>query len=136
MPEYYSGDTLDNHRDAIETATATVETDLFIGGEFCESEAGERFETRDPTIDEPITSIARGRKADIDNAVSVAEDVKEEWGKTVPSERQDVLRELAERVRDNIEEFTLLESLDSGKPLDVARGEIERGIKYLEYYAG
>ncbi|MDB9274926.1 aldehyde dehydrogenase family protein, partial [Halorubrum ezzemoulense] len=37
---------------------------------------------------------------------------------------------------DNLDEFTLLESLDSGKPLDVAEGEIKRGIKYLEYYAG
>lgn len=136
MPEYYSGDTLDNHRDAIEKATGTVETDLFIGGEFRESAAGEYFETRDPTIDEPITTVARGRKADIDNAVSAAKELKEEWGETVPPERQEVLRELAEGVRENIEEFTLLESLDSGKPLDVARGEIERGIKYLEYYAG
>lgn len=136
MPEFYSGDVLDNHRDAIEKAVATVETDLFIGGEFRSPTSGDYFETKDPAIDEPITSVARGREEDVDDAVAAANAVKEEWGNTVPPERQDVLRELAERVRDNIEEFTLLESLDSGKPLSVARGEIQRGIKYLEYYAG
>ncbi|PSP86529.1 betaine-aldehyde dehydrogenase [Halobacteriales archaeon QS_1_68_17] len=69
-------------------------------------------------------------------AVEAAGDAAEEWGETVPPERQDVLRELAERVRANNDEFTLLESLDSGKPLDVAQGEIERAISYFEYYAG
>lgn len=136
MPEYYSGDTLDNHRDAIEKADATVETDLFIGGKFHTPVAGEYFETRDPAIDESITSVARGRKSDIDKAVNAAKGAKDEWADTIPPERQDILGELADRIRDNIEEFTLLESLDSGKPLDVAHGEIERGIKYLEYYAG
>jgi aldehyde dehydrogenase (NAD+) len=136
MPEFYSGSLLDNHREAIEKATATVETDLFIGGEFRSPTAGDYFETKDPAIDEPITSVARGRAEDIDDAVTAAKAVEEEWGDTVPPERQDVLRDLAEGVRDNIEEFTLLESLDSGKPLGVARGEIERGIKYLEYFAG
>lgn len=136
MVEYYSGNLADNHEAAIETAVDTVETELFIGGEFREPAANEYFETRDPAIDEPITEVARGRAADIDAAVDAANEVKDEWGDTVPPERQDVLRELAERVRENIDEFTLLESLDSGKPLNVAKGEIERGIKYLEYYAG
>lgn len=136
MPEYYSGNTLDNHRDAIEKATATVETGLFIGGEFRTPKDGDYFETKDPAINEAITSVARGRAADVDDAVAAAKEVEKEWGDTVPPERQDVLRELAERVRANIEEFTLLESLDTGKPLDVAKGEIERGIKYMEYYAG
>lgn len=136
MGEYYSGSIIDNHRDAIETAVDTVETDLFIGGEFREPEANEYFETRDPAINEAITTVARGQEADVDRAVDAARAAKDEWGETVPPERQDVLSELAERVRENIDEFTLLESLDTGKPLDVARGEIERGIKYLEYYAG
>lgn len=136
MPEYYSGEILDNHREAIETATETIETDLFIGGEFQEPEDGEYFETRDPAVNEPIAEIARGQAADVDNAVSAAKEAASEWADTVPPERQDVLGELAERVRDNLDEFALLESLDSGKPLDVAEGEIKRGIKYLEYYAG
>lgn len=136
MTEFYSGSVLDNHRDAIQKAAATVETDLFIGGEFRPPKAGDYFETKDPAIDEPIVSVARGRAKDIEDAVAAAKNVEGEWGDTVPPERQDVLRELAERVRDNIEEFSLLESLDSGKPLEVARGEIERGVKYLEYYAG
>lgn len=136
MPEYYSGDILDNHQRAIEKARGYVETELFYGGEFRDPESGEYFETTDPAVDEPIAEVARGQAADVDAAVQAAKTAADEWGETVPPERQEVLGELAERVRDNLEEFRLLESLDSGKPLDVAEGEIKRGIEYLEYYAG
>ncbi|MDG5774845.1 aldehyde dehydrogenase family protein [Haloarculaceae archaeon H-GB2-1] len=136
MPEYYSGNVVDNHRDAIEEASTAIETDLFIGGKFRQSEGGDYFETVDPTVKEPIAEIARGQKTDVDAAVSAAADAADEWGDTVPPERQEVLRELAERIEDNVEEFTLLESLDSGKPLDVARGEVERAAEFLDYYAG
>ncbi|MFB6185110.1 MAG: aldehyde dehydrogenase [Haloarculaceae archaeon] len=136
MPDYYSGNVVDNHRDAIARANEYAETDLFVGGEFRAPDDGEYFETVDPAVKEPIADVARGREADVDAAATAAAEAADEWGDTVPPERQDVLRDLADRVRDNVEEFTLLESLDSGKPLDVARGEVERAIEYLDYYAG
>jgi aldehyde dehydrogenase (NAD+) len=136
MPDYYSGNVVDNHGEAIERATAYAETDLFVGGEFQTPESGDYFETVDPTVAEPITEVARGREADVDAAVTAADEAADEWGETVPAERQNVLRALVDRIADDIEEFTLLESLDTGKPLDVARGEVERAIEYFEYYAG
>ena len=136
MPEYYSGSILDNHQRAIEKATDYVKTDLFYDGEFQQPANNDYFETTDPAVGEPITEVARGQKDDIDAAVQAAKGAAEDWADTVPAERQEILGRLADRVRDNLDEFTLLESLDSGKPLDVAEGEIKRGIKYLEYYAG
>jgi len=136
MPEYYSGEIRENHQKAIKDATSSINTDVFIDGQFQPPVDGEYYETVDPAVAEPIAEVARGRAGDVDAAVQAAQDAAEDWSETVPPERQTVLRELADGVRENLDEFALLESLDSGKPLDVAEGEIKRGIKYLEYYAG
>lgn len=53
MPKIYGDSTtrariLDTHREAIETVTEDVETNLFIGGKFRTPESGEYFETPDP----------------------------------------------------------------------------------------
>nr|WP_234403472.1 aldehyde dehydrogenase family protein [Halarchaeum acidiphilum] len=128
------GDIRENHRDAIEEATQDLTVDHWIDGESVASANGERFETSDPAIDEPIVDVAQGTESEIDDAVEAAEAALRSWKETTPRERDDIIREWTSTLRDHLDELALLESLDTGKPLAYARDEAKEAFNYLEYY--
>jgi len=124
----------ERHRSKHEAATDGAAFDAWIGGE--PYTTGERFETRDPVIDEPITTVARCDSDDVDAAVAAAwEAFDGGWSSTTPRERSGLLFEWIDVLEAHAEELTLLECLDCGKPISQARGEVEGAIDTLAYYA-
>lgn len=124
----------ERHLSAHETATAGVDFHAWIDGEPYRTEAG--LATRDPAIDEPILEVPRCGPADVDVAVEAARDAFDrEWASTTPRERSNLLFEWIDAVSERVEELARLESLDTGKPITQARGEVEGAIDTLEYYA-
>lgn len=123
------------HGEAIDRATTDLTFGHWIDGETVDAANGETFETTDPAVSTAITSVSRGESTDIDRAVSSARRAFEtEWRETTPRSRAKVVREWTAVLREHVDELTLLESLDTGKPLEYARGEIGDTIEYLEYY--
>jgi aldehyde dehydrogenase (NAD+) len=124
-----------NHKQAIEQATATTEFDAWIDGESYVTSEERRFETYDPTIDDVITSVPRCAAEDVDVSVDAATQAFEDWGTMTDAERSDRILEWVEKLRDHTDELALLESLDTGKPLDNAAYETGRALDFIEYYA-
>lgn len=122
------------HEEAIEDATAGFVADHVVGGESVEAATGERFETIDPSVATPITTVARGDAADVNAAVEAANEAAESWGAMTPFDRADHLRAWADELRDHVDELSRLETLDTGKPLDFARAEVTDAIDFVEYY--
>ena len=134
--EHYTESVQENHRNAIEDARSLGTFDAWIGGESRPAKSGATFETRDPVVDEPILAVPRCDDADVDAADDAAWDAYEgEWGQTTPAERSQTLQEWVGVLRDHLDELTLLESLDTGKPLSYAKGEVTKGLDFIEYYA-
>ena len=128
------GSIYDRHSKKHDEATADLTFDAWVGGEAYTT--AETFETVDPVIDEPITTVARCDGDDVDVAVETAwETFDGEWSATTPRERSGLLFEWIDVLKDNVEELTLLECLDCGKPISQARGEVEGAIDTLEFYA-
>lgn len=74
---------------------------------------------------------------EVNDAVRAAKSAFESWRRTTPGERSDLLHALADKLRDNLEEFARLESLDAGKPFTTAFEEEVPGIlNALRYFAG
>ncbi|MFZ5808018.1 MAG: aldehyde dehydrogenase family protein [Chloroflexota bacterium] len=110
---------------------------MFINGKWRESSSGERFPTIDPATEEVITTVPRGNSVDIDDAVQAAKAAFENsWGEFSPSERGRILSQLALRIKAHREELARIETLDVGKPLREALGDIDGGVQALEYNAG
>jgi aldehyde dehydrogenase (NAD+) len=127
-------DIRDRHETAHEEATDGIEFSAWIGGSA--HATGRTFETRDPVIDAPIVEVARCNAETVDRAVEAAsEGYREAWADTTPRERSSLMFEWIDRLSEHVEELTLLECLDTGKPLSQARGEVEGAIDTLEYYA-
>lgn len=108
----------------------------FIDGTTANPRAGNYFESVDPSSAQPIGEFARGDEADVDDAVSSAERGFASWRALAPAERGRVLHRVGEIVRSREMELASLETIDSGKPLSVARREIATTARYFEYFAG
>jgi acyl-CoA reductase-like NAD-dependent aldehyde dehydrogenase len=123
-----------------ETARAFVERaphKLVIGGELLDATDGRTFETIDPATGEPICEVAQAGPEDVDRAVKAARAALEGPLKKVsPSKRSGLMYKLAELIKANGEELAELESLDNGKPLAHAGGDIAAAVNHLRYYAG
>src|SRR5215216_5039648 len=108
----------------------------WIGGEQPPSADGRSFETIDPATGEPICEVAYAGAADVDRAVSAARAALGPWGRLSPSKRAGLMYSLAELIKANGSELAELESLDNGKPLAYAQGDMAAVVAHLRYYAG
>lgn len=125
-----------NHERAIKQATADIEFNAWVDGESYITSDERRFETYDPTIDEVITTVPRCGSKDADRAVEAATQAFEgEWSEMTVAERSDRILEWAEKLREHTDELALLESLDTGKPLDNAAYETDRALDFIKHYA-
>lgn len=109
----------------------------FIDGDWHQSASGERMEVFDPGRGAAFTSVAAGNAADIDRAVTAAaKALRGDWGRLAPAGRGRILARAAALVREEAERLAIVETLDAGKLLAEARGDIAGVARAFEYYAG
>jgi acyl-CoA reductase-like NAD-dependent aldehyde dehydrogenase len=110
---------------------------VVIGGERPEAADGRTFETIDPATGEPICEVALAGPEDVDRAVEAAQAALDgPLRKLSPSKRAGLMYGLAELIKANGDQLAELESLDNGKPVTSARGDIAATVSHLRYYAG
>jgi aldehyde dehydrogenase (NAD+) len=111
---------------------------LRINGKSAPAVSGSTSPVLDPATNQPIARVPSGAKEDVDAAVESAQAAFEAptWHDLDPSKRGRLLWLLGQQVRDAFEELARLESLNVGKPLREAKGDIAYVYKLFEYYAG
>src|SRR4051812_25229083 len=108
---------------------------LFIGGQWREASTGSRFEVRDPADDSVITDVADGSTDDALAALDAAASAQADWAATAPRERGEILRRSFEAIMDQADDFAELISLEMGKPLAEAKGEVTYGAEFFRWFA-
>lgn len=101
-----------------EIDASSLETRLFINGEFVNSESGKTFEVINPATEEVITSVQEADAADVNKAVAAAKAAFKRgsaWRNLSGADRRDMLLKLADLLESKKEFFAHLESLDNGK---------------------
>lgn len=110
---------------------------LFIDGKWVEAASGKTFSTHNPATGEVLAEVAEGDAEDIDRAVAAARRAfTGPWSRFRPAERQLLLLKLADLVEQHIEELAALDTLDMGAPISRTRGNRQRAVGMLRYYAG
>ena len=112
----------------------TVNGRLFIGGEWVDGEQG-TIDVRDPATGEVIKQIANGSVDDGVRALDAAVAAQEEWGRTPARVRAEILRKTFDLLQERKEEFALLMTVEMGKPLAEARGEVAYGGEFLRWFS-
>lgn len=95
------------------------QTKALIDGTFRDSVSGATFDTINPATGKRITSVALCDERDVEIAVKAARKAFDDgrWSRLHPAERKKRLQRLAELIEANGEELSVMESLDSGKPM-------------------
>ncbi|MEO9526732.1 betaine-aldehyde dehydrogenase [Roseibium sp.] len=109
----------------------------FVGGSYQESRAGTPFDSLYPATGEVIARINTADDAIIEAAVQAATAGQKIWAATPPAERGRVLRRAADILRRDNHALSVLETLDTGKPLqETLVADAASGADCLEYYGG
>lgn len=108
----------------------------FIDGSWVNGDSGQKMQSFDPALAEPFGEFALGNASDMDKAITAAEKGATHWRGVKPSDRCRVLNDVARVIRGNADQLAFLESLDSGKTLAQAEGDVASSARLFEYYAG
>jgi succinate-semialdehyde dehydrogenase/glutarate-semialdehyde dehydrogenase len=112
-----------------------VPTGLFIGGDWREAQGGKQLEVEDPSTGESIASVADGSVADGAAALDAAVVAQDDWGRTAPRERGEILRRAFELITNRSEDLALLMTLEMGKPLAESRAEIAYAAEFFRWFS-
>ena len=117
------------------SALEAAPTQLYIGGEWRDSASGQTFTVHDPATGRTIAEVADGTIADGRAALDAAVAAQAGWAKVPPRERSELLRSAFELINERAETFAMLMTLEMGKPLAEARGEVKYGNEFFRWFA-
>lgn len=119
----------------IEEVIAKVPTQLLIGGEWRDSTSGETFDVENPATGEKLATLASANSEDATAALDAACAVQDEWARTTPRERAEILRRAFELVQERADDFAALMTLEMGKPFAESKGEVTYGGEFLRWFS-
>lgn len=108
----------------------------YIGGRWVKADSLRTQPILNPATGETIGTVVMSNAADVERAVSTAQDAFQEWRETPAYTRARTMFKLKELMEKHFEELSRLVTLENGKILDEARGEVRRAIENVELAAG
>ncbi len=107
----------------------------FYEGNWHQSANKETYEVINPATEEVIGKASKATPLDIDKALKSAEKGLEIWKKTAPWQRSYIIRRIADRMREKQDVLAKWMTLEVGKPLAEAKGEINGAADIFEWNA-
>src|SRR4051794_20102285 len=95
----------------------TDDVKMLIGGEWVNAQSGGTFKTFDPGTGVELADIPSADAADVAAAVAAARAALPAWRAMSPTERATLLWRFGDLIDEHLDELSVLESLDNGKPL-------------------
>jgi aminomuconate-semialdehyde/2-hydroxymuconate-6-semialdehyde dehydrogenase len=120
---------------------ASLHTELpkiknFIDGKFVEPTSGTYLDNIEPATGKPYSQVPDSGKEDVDLAVAAAEKAFVDWSKKPAAERSKILLRIADLIERDLEKFARAESIDTGKPIALARTlDIPRAVSNFRFFA-
>jgi succinate-semialdehyde dehydrogenase/glutarate-semialdehyde dehydrogenase len=108
---------------------------LYIDGAWCEPADGGKLPVVNPATGETIGTVAHARRADLDRALEAAEKGFKVWSRVSAFDRSKVMRKAADILRERADRIAPLLTMEQGKPLDQAKGEILAGAEVIDWFA-
>jgi succinate-semialdehyde dehydrogenase / glutarate-semialdehyde dehydrogenase len=115
---------------------AGVPTQLHIAGQWVDAEDKATFDVLDPATREVLCSVADASAADGMAALDAAVEAQSSFAAMPPQQRADILTRAFGLLHERIDDLALLMTMEMGKPLAEARGEITYAAEFLRHFAG
>jgi succinate-semialdehyde dehydrogenase/glutarate-semialdehyde dehydrogenase len=108
---------------------------LLIDGQWADAASGEIIEIQNPATGEIFAAVPAAGEAEADRAVAAADRAFAQWSGLTPFQRGAYLRKAASIVLERAADIARLMTMEQGKPLAEAVGEVKKGAQILAYYA-
>jgi aminomuconate-semialdehyde/2-hydroxymuconate-6-semialdehyde dehydrogenase len=108
----------------------------FIDGQFVEPAGGKYLDNIEPATGKPYSQVADSDARDVELAVAAAEKAFPDWSNTPAADRSGLLLRIADLIERDLEKFARAESIDTGKPVSLARSlDIPRAASNFRFFA-
>ncbi|MDI3508588.1 MAG: succinate-semialdehyde dehydrogenase / glutarate-semialdehyde dehydrogenase, partial [Clostridiales bacterium] len=107
---------------------------MFIAGKWVESETGDTFKVINPATEEAFADAPLAAPNDVERAIAAADGAFTDWSALTPFERGRYLRIASSLILERSKEIAKLMTMEQGKPLAEAEGEVKKGADILRYY--
>lgn len=105
----------------------------FINGKWIDSK--ERFNVTNPATDEIIASVSNLSPHQAEQAIAAAEKALPAWRNKTGKERAQIMRQWFDLITAHTQDLATLMTLEQGKPLAEAAGEVVYGASFVEWFA-
>ena len=112
-----------------------VPNQLFIGGEWIAASGDKSLDVTDPATGKVIRTISDASAEDGMRALDAAVAAQDSWAATPARERGEILRRTFDLVQEHRDDLALLMTLEMGKPLAEANGEVTYGGEFLRWFS-
>ncbi|SEH59352.1 succinate-semialdehyde dehydrogenase / glutarate-semialdehyde dehydrogenase [Mycolicibacterium rutilum] len=121
--------------DREQQVVAAVEKGLFVDGKWVGATDGRTFDVVDPATGQTLCAVADASPADARAALDAAVAAQREFAATPPRRRADMLMAAFELLHERADDLALLMTLEMGKPLAEAKGEIAYAAEFFRHFA-
>ena len=121
---------------AIPVRTEPIQIQNFIDGQFVPPLGGKYLDNIEPATGKTYSLVPDSDSRDVEAAVAAAERAFPAWSRTPAAERSRILLRIADLIDRDLEKFARAESVDTGKPLSLARSlDIPRASSNFRFFA-
>ncbi|RYG65948.1 aldehyde dehydrogenase family protein [archaeon] len=108
----------------------------FVSNHFLEAtQSHKTFPVINPANGKAMVHIPCMTESEVNHAIHVTSDAWQTWRKTTAYERSKILTKLSQLMHKNLDDLAKIVTLEAGKPLSEAKGEILYAVSFVEYYA-
>lgn len=118
-----------------QTAPRYPDTQLLINGEWRNAQSGRTIDVSNPATGEVIGKVAHAEKVDLDAALDAAAKGFKIWSASSPFDRSKFMRRAADLLRERADAIAPILTLEQGKPVAEAKGEILAGADIIDWFA-
>ena len=107
----------------------------FVNGQWSDSEDGKTIEVNNPATMKIIGKVPNFSAEQTKSVIDKADSAFQTWKNTTAKERSIILKKWSDLIIENVDDLAKIMTIEQGKPLAEAKGEILMGASYIEFYA-
>ena len=107
----------------------------FVNGLWTDSQSGKTIEVNNPATMEIVGKVPNFTAEETKSAIDHAEKAFQSWKNTTAKERSIILKKWSDLIIEHVDDLAKIMTIEQGKPLAEAKGEILMGASYIEFYA-
>ena len=107
----------------------------FVNGLWADSQNGNTIEVNNPATMQIIGKVPNFSAEETKSVIDHADKAFQSWKNTTAKERSIILKKWSDLIIENVDDLAKIMTIEQGKPLAEAKGEILMGASYIEFYA-